>query len=65
MRNASIYAAGMLYAGGVTLLSRLVLLYARGGFPNRKSRFNWPTERFLSRSDQFCSNCIPDQLGGR
>ena len=24
-----------------------------------------PKENFLSKSDQFCTNCIPDQLGGR
>jgi len=64
MRSASIYAAGMLYAGGVKFLSLLVLLYTRNGFSNLTSRFNWPKEHF-SRSDQFCANCIPDQLGGR
>jgi len=65
MRSAPIYVAGMLYAGDVKFLQLLVLLYARNGFLDRKSRFNWPKENFLSKSDQFCTNCIPDQLGGR
>ena len=65
MRSAPIYVAGKLYAGGVKFLQLSVLLYARNGFLDRKSKFNWPKENFLSKSDQFCTNCIPDQLGGR
>jgi len=67
MRSASIYAAGMLYAGGVTFLSLLVLRYARNGFSNltcrstgRKNTFQGPTNfvRFAYRTNSAVAEML-------